>query len=324
MSHNFDFLINISSTWKEHSRLDVQLLLALCQLSIEKPKQIKDGYISVEIVQAISKIRGAWSDPSSPEKMSDDVRKLWNRLIKTWETKKVGIYQHLNDSGINLIPELDKTEGGGSGNPSYYRIVWNISNNELPVELDIAPINKSNPNIKYVCEDISDAGILARVFKNGYHLTTLKKILMAIVIAVPLVIAWLSLVFFLFGTVMWDSLGTEYIVKSSITLIIVCIASWISVGRLLLVPTNKIVLAPWWMQSTDDDRLLEHRHPPRFKEKSVKAVHYTASCPKCGGKVSATSGGLSFWGRIIGRCENSPNEHIYSFDHITRIGKELR
>ena len=324
MSHDFDFLINISSKWKEQSRLDVQLLLALCQLSIENPEQEKEGFTSVDIVQAIKKIHGDWSDPSSPEKMSDDVRKLWNRLKKTWEIKKRGIYQHLNDSDINVIPVLDKTEGGGSGNPSYYRIVWNPSNNELLEEVDTTSVIEPNSNIKYVCEDITDAGILARIFKDGYRLTTIKKILMAIVIALPLIIVWLSLVFFLFGTVMWESLGTEYIVKSSVTLIIVCTASWVSIGRLLLVPTNKIVLAPWWMQSTDDDRLLEHRHPPRFKIKTVKAVHYTASCPKCNGKVSAKSGGFSFWGRIVGRCENAPIEHIYSFDHVTRVGKELR
>lgn len=100
--------------------------------------------------------------------------------------------------------------------------------------------------------------------------------------------------------------------------------TWWTIGRLLDLPAKKIVVAPWWMQSMGDDRLLEHRSPPRYTARRIKAARYTASCPICGGKISAQAGGWEFWGRIVGRCDNSPTEHVYSFDHITRLGKALR
>jgi hypothetical protein len=77
------------------------------------------------------------------------------------------------------------------------------------------------------------------------------------------------------------------------------------------------VIAPWWMQSVDEDHLLEGRSPPRNSDKSIKAVRYVAKCPLCGGKVLATKGRLEFFGRIVGRCEEAPVEHAFSFDRIT-------
>lgn len=78
------------------------------------------------------------------------------------------------------------------------------------------------------------------------------------------------------------------------------------------------------MQSVEEERLLELRMPPRFETKNIKAVSYSAVCPICEGKIFAKSGGLEFWGRIIGRCNDSPIEHIFSFDHVTRRGVYLR
>lgn len=75
---------------------------------------------------------------------------------------------------------------------------------------------------------------------------------------------------------------------------------------------------------SEEDRLLERRAPPRYPEKSIKAVRYVAACPLCGGRVSATKGRLEFFGRIVGRCEEAPVEHAYSFDHVTRNGRLLR
>lgn len=325
MTQGFDLLIKISSEWQVQPRLDIQLLLALCKLSLDNPKKADDGFTSLDLAEVISKMRHGWSDLNSPEQVSSDVRRQWKKLDSTWKAKAEGISQHFQNAGISLVPTLDKAEGGGAGRLSYYRIVWKpLDINAIPnTEIESQTLNSQS--IKYVCEDITEANWLARIFKDGYHLTQVRKIIMAIVIAIPLIIAWLLLVFFLFGTLtLWDSIGTPTVIKSFGILVLTCAVVWTLIGKLLSVSTNKIVLAPWWMQSINDDRLLEHRHPPRYKYKSVKAVHYTATCPKCNGKVSAKSGGWSFWGRIVGRCENSPNEHIYSFDHITRLGLPLR
>lgn len=51
---------------------------------------------------------------------------------------------------------------------------------------------------------------------------------------------------------------------------------------------------------------------------------YVASCPIC---VTATvrlaKGRPQHWGRIVGRCEDSPREHVFSFDRVTLEGGPL-
>jgi len=53
-------------------------------------------------------------------------------------------------------------------------------------------------------------------------------------------------------------------------------------------------------------------------------VRYAATCPICGAKVQVESGGREFHGRLVGRCQESPDEHVFSFDRIARAGKNLR
>lgn len=64
--------------------------------------------------------------------------------------------------------------------------------------------------------------------------------------------------------------------------------------------------------------------------RKIQLVSYWATCPICKEKlqrnvrIDVSKGGKEFHNRLIGRCSESPTEHIYSFDHITRIGKPLR
>lgn len=71
----FVFLEERASAWKEYANLNVQLLRALCQLSIDDPLKARTGFTSPELVDAISKIRGRpWSDAKDKERMSDGRR----------------------------------------------------------------------------------------------------------------------------------------------------------------------------------------------------------------------------------------------------------
>ncbi|MFZ4701857.1 MAG: hypothetical protein ACOYMG_17565 [Candidatus Methylumidiphilus sp.] len=101
---------------------------------------------------------------------------------------------------------------------------------------------------------------------------------------------------------------------------------WAAFNPLFRVWDWKIVVAPEWIQvdATQSDRLLEWQSPPRYAKKMIKAVRYSGECPICKGKVIACSGGREFFHRIIGRCEDAPVEHVFSFDHITKTGRPLR
>jgi len=256
--------------------------------------------------------------------MADDVRRQWKKLENLWASKREGVLEGLLGYGIQDIPSIERAEGGGTGNPTRYKITWARSSDviERPKGIDsYSPLLKAD--IRYICEDIEDAGLLATIFAKEYELVGWKKYLYRIALIIPLLILYLLFVLLVFGFTARTVLDVVA-VSSVVSFAVICVAAWYTLNPLYEVHTKKITVAPWWMQSMADDRLIELRLDYEHEAKSIKAVRYSASCPICGGKVYAISGGFSFFGRIVGKCERSPVEHVYSFDHVTRVGEYLR
>lgn len=321
----FVLLREAASKWTEGDRLDVVLLRAICELSIECLEQTKDGFTPWDIVDAVTKLRGRpWSSGSNKDQKSDDVRRQWKRLEQLWASKIEGIRESLIDQGLQQFPQLERVEGGGTGNPTRYKIIW-VADTTVIDRYKTFSFQDALPkkNIRYICEDIQDAGPLARLFTKGYEMVGWKKHLYQITILAPLLLCYLVFVQIVFGLTMKETLVPVGI-SSIASFAIVCWAAWYTMKPLYEVPTKKITIAPWWMQSIDDDRLIELRVSLEAKTKSLKAVRYSSDCPICKGKVYAKSGGWEFRGRVIGRCEENPVEHVYTFDKVTRVGRFLR
>lgn len=167
------FIEECGSAWKESTYLNVQLLRALCRLSIDNPEKAKVGFTSQELVGAISIIRSRpWSNSSDKEQMSDDIRQQWNRLQKTWETKREGITQQFSDANIPYLPKPSKTEGGGSGNLTLHRLEW-MPLKATPFQPDSSTTVNSDGlrtnTVRYVCEDIQEPNPLAKIFAKGFR-----------------------------------------------------------------------------------------------------------------------------------------------------------
>lgn len=306
--------------WKESSRLHGRLLVALCQLEIENPKSVEDGFTPIEIVEAVSLIDKRWAGINDSTECSKRVRNCWKQLLTLWEAKKPGIYQYLKDNGMTALPELRKTEGGGSGNPSRYYIEWSEQASSSESQ-QLAQSAYESFNIKYVCEDISNPGLLARAFSKGLNVSGWRRYLFATWISVPIVMGVLGIFILLAQIQMWDHFGIEQIFRTFISISLFLLAIWMTAWSFIKLPDNRIVVAPLWLQSEFNDRLIELIKQP---ERTIKAVHYSSKCPICQGKVNAMSGKWEFRGRIVGRCENAPIEHVFSFDHVTRSGRSLR
>nr|WP_305909434.1 hypothetical protein [Methylomarinum sp. Ch1-1]MDP4522343.1 hypothetical protein [Methylomarinum sp. Ch1-1] len=56
----------------------------------------------------------------------------------------------------------------------------------------------------------------------------------------------------------------------------------------------------------------------------IRLVSYTAPCPICGATVHLDKGEPDYSRRLVGRCSDSPREHIFSFDPVTQKGSVLR
>lgn len=54
-----------------------------------------------------------------------------------------------------------------------------------------------------------------------------------------------------------------------------------------------------------------------------RLVRYTSSCAVCASPLDVQRGEPDFPRRLVGRCSESPREHVFSFDRITRRGAAL-
>lgn len=315
------------TSWSVKDRLDCLLLRALLQLSKNKSDLAKNGLSAWDLVEAVSTLRERqWSTPTDKERMSDDVRRTWNKLEALWESKSEGVRQTLLDAGCEYLPIFKRIEGGGTGRSTKYFIEWSklATPQETSYQVMQEPKQQNTPlGIRYICEDIKDPGFLARIFAEGLLLKGWRRFAYIAVLLVPVLAMVVIVLSFVLNVVFYDSL-TKNQMGSFLTNSLAFFTIAITVYPMLSLKAKGILIAPWWMQSEDGERLLEFRKPPRFADKSIKAVSYSATCPICGAKLIAKSGGVEFFGRIVGRCDDAPVEHVFSFDHITRQGTWLR
>lgn len=62
----------------------------------------------------------------------------------------------------------------------------------------------------------------------------------------------------------------------------------------------------------------------REGRRQLRIVQYLSSCSICGSVVHVEPGKKEFHGRLVGRCAESPREHVFSFDRVTKLGYPLR
>jgi hypothetical protein len=312
-------LLGASNFWPDKDLVPVLLVRALCRLSADDPVKAERGYTPVELRESIREERNRWAEGEA-DAVADVVRRHWKKLLDLWAGKVEGLQQLARDQGLSFYPALDRLEGGGTGRPTRYRIVC------LPLPAPSSGDERFSPatvvgDIRYICEDIEDAGGLARIFARGFEIAGWRRVtflaigILAIVLTAGFV--WLLMM------ALPNTKTVGALVSTIFSAVVIIWAARATFGPFYRVVTDRIVSAPWWMQSLEDDRLVEWRKPPRYPEKVLKAVRYTAICPLCGGRVHAMDGTGRHERRIVGSCEESPQEHVFSFDHVTRIGMRL-
>ena len=97
-----------------------------------------------------------------------------------------------------------------------------------------------------------------------------------------------------------------------------------------------IIIRPW-VRLFDDRIVLAHDLLVNFKEKPaqfellkddelrlIRLVRYSAPCPICGATLYLEDGAPDYPRRLVGRCHESPREHVFSFDRVTRRGGVLK
>ena len=89
---------------------------------------------------------------------------------------------------------------------------------------------------------------------------------------------------------------------------------------------DRIIMAPDWILSWKEfgASVEINRSKNTHEPSTILVLRYTSTCPICGWMVKLDRGEPDFPRRIVGRCEEHPREHVFSFDRTSKLGELLQ
>jgi hypothetical protein len=131
-----------------------------------------------------------------------------------------------------------------------------------------------------------------------------------------------------YSLLIWNyvALSTQSIVYS-ISILTVLVLLYILLKPIYDAMFKRIAIAPFWLLKLNiptaqlrsvqtEQKRLNGRYI-----RAIQLVTYKAKCPICGNDVLIEDGSNTYKGRLVGICDESPREHVFSFDHVTKKGK---
>lgn len=307
-------------------QLPMSFFRALAALTLEnaqqgvKPHDVR--FTAMALAQKVIELGYVKKKPKQTE--SDWVRANWSKLEEAIESRKDHLQEVCRSLGYSFYPCTAKEESiGGQGNYSYYYLMPVYLNQEKTDNTTHYPTQDGG--IHYVQESLTNIPRWAR-WVNGFTLQSWKKYAYIL----PGVISMLAALGYL-GLILLLGLYTDISTVKWLTCISVSLAMlwFILSSPLYRVSFKRIVMAPDWMTPLKETNVqLELRKIGTNPEtgdaiRELRLMVYSAKCPICENRVEVESGGIQFPFRLVGRCNESPREHVFSFDHVTRSGRRL-
>jgi hypothetical protein len=272
-------------------------------------RPLTTAYLKEAIAPSSAKDPSAWMSPH------------WANLLAEESGWQGGLADIARRAGSNYVPRLFKTDG----NPAHY----GIDAISLP-ETDCGEQPEPLPagGVRYTAELTVDSAWWIRwCFQAGstsWSIRTRGLLVVAL-------LSGLAVVLLLFLTASARASGTAgpLLFRDVWLLVMLAFTVWVVLraGRYFedLVDL-RVVMAPLALTKSGDWGVtLELRSPEKDdRDGRLVMAKYRAACTMCDGGVRICDGGAAFPARLVGRCERSPREHVYSFDHALRIGRPLQ
>lgn len=265
-----------------------------------------------------------------PEKASNRISGSWNDWEKKSEDRLIGLQDYAANRGLAFYPwPVKKVDSkGGAGRPTQYAIEARPFEPQTLETQTGAITGKPNAAIQYIRETMPKPAWWAKwFFSKEFHLTGWRRILFVTPAILMLIVA---LGVYL---VVWLTLSQHHAIPPNRILVLVATTAavgyfaWIMVSGIGRLGDKRIIMAPdiliGFREYGVQLELTRIDSAPGAASR-LGLVRYAATCAICGAKVQVESGGREFHGRLVGRCRESPDEHVFSFDRVTRSGKNLR
>lgn len=317
------------------------VLKALAQESLKVAQYGPDQrrFTAAQIVQAVTDLTDA-GDPVgksvreasvSPTKWLD-----WHRsVVPYWEQRKNRVISLARERGLGQYPKPDYVEGGGRGNENLYQLTPELLSNDAETTskpdgvFEQATAVNSNDQIGTISYEVTKPGEIKPslraklLFQDGQvRIGSWQSLLIrGYVLAGMLTAVFLPILSY-FGLMSPRAVTTQHL-----TILVGAIGIPIAIWFFVIRP---------WIRLLDDRIIPAPDSALAFSEKNgqlellkkgdtylIRLVRYSGTC-FCGAAVYLDDGSPDFPRRMVGRCSESPREHIFSFDRVTRMGRVLR
>lgn len=263
-------------------------------------------------------------DQPDPERASRWVSEAWKEWSKIAEERRAGLEDFARDKGLEAYPWPDRIGDGkgGAGRSTMY--ILRAEPLSEATATDHAP---SSADIRYIRETTPKPAWWARWFFAGEVRLTGWRLALYLFPAVALLLFSLFLALLTWLELTYSAnLTTGRILVSVVTVGALGYLTWRFVEGMSRLGSKRIIMAPDWLIGFHEFgvQLELTRGDGSPESRRMHLVRYASTCPQCGARLLVDSGEKEFHDRLIGRCAESPDEHVYSFDRVSRSGRSLR
>jgi hypothetical protein len=254
-----------------------------------------------------------------------------SEVEKWWNARAPAIEQACRRAGMEWLPLLAIKIGGGRSNSTEYRIGFMpLEEAEEPETLERDAVVEEGPDpghtIHYQIEP-ARASLWVKWLSTmpQFQLSSWRgRLLTGLVL---LALAWVAVNWLVAFLGLWPD--RPFSSRNLLTLAIAATQTWlvwVVFGPLGRLPWHRVTLAPDMMLSTNQ-MYGQFRLIRNAKKKApggwFSLVRHWGACPICSADVDLRDGAKTFPGRLVGRCSDSPLEHVFSFDPVTLVGTSL-
>lgn len=326
-----DWLNSKPSDEKAHRILKVLAEESLKKADFEEEKR---RFNNKDIVAAAN-------EPTQEQKANKWVN--WNQtVLPYWNSQKYLVVKLARERGLASYPELEFyiPKNAGRGNESLYwlksELLPEIINNnneeeeeeeEENSELEYGKVRNKSRVFQYELAEngeVKPAWIAKWLLHNGEVRLSIRHIRAIIIwlITIGGIAALISLANWIVLTTPRPITTRE--LTMFLSMFIIPYGTWLFfIKPWFRLFDERIVVAPELLVSIEE----KSAQIELFRDgdlRMIRLVRYSAPCPICGSTIHLDKGEPDYPRRLVGRCYESPREHVFSFDRFTQKGIVLR
>lgn len=324
-------LVDCLNDWLISHREDAgaySLLTALTQETLKRvdsPSASQREFDAQDLAAAVGR----------PEANDFDAAKRWvtGRGLETFAAaRRKSIEDHFRAAGHQMCLQPKRRSPGGK-----HRAVWYLEQYPLPEDAVEAATNDApqpvaeRPQATAVQYEFTPPGHVQAAWYSrpligaGSFVTrSWRGLLWAAVFLAP--------VCYLLGSALlalgFTTLRRPVQTSDLATLLVVAVLAWF-VWRMFVRPMvwlleDRIIPATeLWVAWSEENAQLELTKDEQGR-RQLQLVRYTAVCPICSGTVELRYAQGPNPRRLLGCCAEAPNDHVFSFDRVSRRGERLQ